>query len=145
MHRSDVYLVDLSVLSLLAQYFTKMVPVRGVKFDRNIRPRFSPPGHTLPTSPLPIAQRCIGYHYPTSLTLPTLHHPESCRTCQKREGVISRICSQCTKEGKTRALYGEEMCQRADWQRHKAEHPGTQPWGVESNYPDLVLVPLPPR
>ncbi len=31
--------------------------------------------------------------------------PEACRTCQKREGVNLRICLQCTKEGKTRALY----------------------------------------
>ncbi|SJL15165.1 uncharacterized protein ARMOST_18650 [Armillaria ostoyae] len=43
-HRSDVYLVSLSVLSSLAHYFTKMVALRDTRFDRNLRPRFPPPG-----------------------------------------------------------------------------------------------------
>ncbi len=35
--------------------------------------------------------------------------PKACRTCQKREGVNLRICSQCTKKGKTWALYGGDV------------------------------------
>ncbi len=91
-----------------------MVPVRGVRFDRNIRPRFSPPRHTLPTSLLPIAQRCIGHHYPTSLTLPTLHHPESCRTCQKRKGSFHSVRRRgkrglCTVKRRARGRIGRDI------------------------------------
>ncbi len=61
--------------------------------------------------------------------------------CQKREGVISRICSPRTKEDrKTWALHGGGIFQRADWQRHKAEHPATQPWDVDNNCPRMVVI-----
>ncbi|KAK0431399.1 hypothetical protein EV421DRAFT_1853727 [Armillaria borealis] len=137
-HYSDVYLVDLSVLSSLAQCFTNIVPLRDIRFDRNLRPRFSPTGayitdfSTIYSAAL---YRAPSYNVlPRDMTVPMLRHPESCRTCQKREGVISRICLQCTKEDrKTWALHGGETYQRADWQRHEAEHAGTQPWGVENN------------
>ncbi len=122
-----------------------MVPLRDIRFDRNPRPRFPPPGAYI-TDLSPIYGAAHMYRAPPYTILrqdmtPMLRYLEACGTCQKREGVNLRIYSQCTKEGrKTRALYCGETCQRADWQRHKVEHSGTQPWDVENNCTRMVVI-----
>ncbi|PBK95115.1 hypothetical protein ARMGADRAFT_1077888 [Armillaria gallica] len=118
-HRRDVYLVNLAVLSSLAHYFTKMVPLHAVRFDRNLCPGFPPPG-TYIADFSTIYSAALTYRAPPYNVLLQdiifmLRCLEACRTCQKQEGVKFRICSQCTKEGrKTWALYCGETCQRAD-------------------------------
>ncbi|KAK0437409.1 hypothetical protein EV421DRAFT_1828856 [Armillaria borealis] len=71
------------------------------------------------------------------MSVPLLYRDER-RMCRKRDnpqdGVELRICLRCTKEGrKTCPLYCGEACQRADGKKHKAEHVGTQPWGIENS------------
>ncbi|KAK0462310.1 uncharacterized protein EV420DRAFT_1523999 [Desarmillaria tabescens] len=152
-HHSDVYIIHLSALSSLAQYFTNMVPLSDVAFDSALRPQFPSTGTYVAdfSSVYSTALACQAPPYNVfrqNMTIPSFCFYEACRTCHKREGISCklRICSQCKKEGrKMRALYCGEACQRADWQRHKAEHAGTQPWDVNSR-PDIVVVPrLPMR
>ncbi len=117
--------------------FTKMVPLCDVRFDRNLCP--PPPGAYIANFST-IYSPALTYWGPLYNILrqdmtSILCYLKASRTCQKQEGVKLHICSQCTRESrKTRALYCRETCQRADWQRHKVEHSGTQPWGVENNF-----------
>ncbi|PBK64996.1 hypothetical protein ARMSODRAFT_1022701 [Armillaria solidipes] len=130
-----------------------MIPLTSVKFDKDIRAHLPPPGTCIAdfstVYSAALIHRSPPYHVLLrDTTVPILRYRDGCRTCRKREnpqdGVKLRICSRCTKESRqARALYCGEVCQRADWKKHKEEHAGTQPWGIENNLPDMVVVPPP--
>ncbi|PBK65013.1 hypothetical protein ARMSODRAFT_449793 [Armillaria solidipes] len=84
-HCSDVYLVNLSVLPSLAQYFTKMVPLCDARFDRNLRPRITPPW-TYITDFSTIYSAALTYRAPLYNVL--LQHMAPCFATPRRAGHV---------------------------------------------------------
>lgn len=145
MHRGDIHMIDLSILSSLAEFFTGST--MGLISDLRLGWRDDDTIHDQPSRPPITLDRCLAlardagepefdpFHvHPGEMAIIGL--AERCRTCDKtdnpREGVKMSLCAQCKSEKRQyRALYCSPDCQKIDWRaRHKQEHAGTLAWGL---------------
>ncbi|PBK95074.1 hypothetical protein ARMGADRAFT_1028503 [Armillaria gallica] len=119
-HRFHFHLIDLSIVPSLQQYFTHMIPLTSVKFDKDLRAHLLPPGTCIADFSAVYAT-AFRYRAPPyrvllqDTTVPILRCQDECRTCRKQQNpqdvVKLRICSRYTKEDrKARALYCGEAC-----------------------------------